>query len=140
MTAKKISDDHDLRAELITEWRADASRRSQRPEEFWIRQQSRIQARIESQGVRQPRPLWVVAVTAAVIFFVVVMTAPHGSGPQKAPAQATIDADQELLLAVEHSLAAGTPAALKPLTLLVEARSNHNESEPIPHTEHRHEN
>jgi hypothetical protein len=140
MTAKKISDEHDLPVELITEWRADTTRRSQRPEEFWIGQQTRIGARVVSQAVLKPRPVWLVAVIAALIFFVVLMTAPYGPVPQKTPAQATIDADQELLLAVEHSLAAGTPAALKPLTLLVEASSNHNESEPISHREHRHEN
>ena len=42
-----------------------------------------------------------------------------------------VDADQELLLAIERSLAAGTPEALEPLTLLVESSSSNNDVETI---------
>jgi hypothetical protein len=139
MTAKKVSNDHDLPADLTAEWRAGALRKSQRPEDFWTSQQMRIRARIQSQSVRKPRPLWLAAATAALVFLAVVLIAPAGPPPPKAPAQATIDADQELLLAVERALAAGTPEALEPLTLLVESSANHNEVEPITHKEHRNE-
>jgi|SRR5882672_606742 len=139
MTARKVSNDHELPAELATEWRADAIRKSQRPEDFWISQQTRIRALIRSRSVRKPRPLWLVAATAVLVLLAVLLIAPAGPPPPKAPAQATIDADQELLLAVERALAAGTPEALEPLTLLVESSSNHNEVEPITHKEHRNE-
>ena len=44
-----------------------------------------------------------------------------------------------ILLAVERSLAAGTPEALEPLTLIVESGSNHNQADTISHKEYRNE-
>ena len=65
----------------------------------------------------------------------------HGAEMEKQDLklQSLLDADQRLLLAIEHSLAVGTPEALEPLTLLVESSSN-NDVETIPHKEHRREN
>ena len=140
MTAKKISNDHDLPEQLANEWRADAIRRSQRPEEFWNRQRLGIRTRIHAREAPRPRSLWLSAATAAVIFVVVLLIAPAGPRPEKVPTGTSLDADQELLLAIERSLAAGTPEALQPLTLLVESSSTHNEMESISHKEHGHEN
>ncbi len=139
MTAKRFSNDHELPAELTAAWRSDAIRRSERPEGFWNDQQVRIRARIRSQSVRKPRSLRPAVATAAFIFFAILLIAPAGPPPPPAPPQARIDADQELLLAVEHAIAARTPEALEPLTLLVESSSN-NDVETISHKEHRHEN
>jgi hypothetical protein len=144
MTANRVSNhdnsDDSLPVPLTAGWRADALRSSQRPEEFWIGQERKIRARIQSHSVRKPRPLWLAAAAAALLFFAVLLGAPAGSRPPKPATHATIDADQELLLAVERALAAGTPEALEPLTLLVESSANHHEAESISHKEHRREN
>jgi hypothetical protein len=141
MTVKRsVNDsDHELPANLAASWRADAMRLSQRPEEFWNGQQIRIRARLQSQSMPKPRSLKLVLATAALVFLAVLLITPAGPRPQQAPQHAEIDADQRLLLAIEHSLAVGTPEALEPLTLLVESSSN-NDVETIPHKEHRHDN
>jgi hypothetical protein len=138
MTAKQVASNDEMPAELAAAWRADARRRSERPEEFWNGQQIRIRARIQSQSVR-PRGLRLTLAAAALVFLAVLLIAPAGPRPQQARPHAEIDADQQLLLTIEHSLAVGTPEALEPLTLLVESSSN-NDVETIPHKEHRHEN
>jgi hypothetical protein len=138
MTSKQFND-HELPPDLASAWRADAMRGSERPEEFWRGQQVRIHSRIESRNVRKSQSLWLAAATAAIIFFAVLFIAPAGPPPARPP-QARIDADQELLLAIERSLAAGTPEALEPLTLLVESSSTNNGVETISHKEHGHEN
>jgi len=139
MTAKRFANDHELPPDLASAWRADAMRSSECPEEFWRGQQIRIHSHIESRNVRKPRGLWLAAATAALIFFAILLIAPTGPRPTPAP-QTKIDADQQLLLAIEHSLAAGTPEALEPLTLLVESSSANNEADTISHKEHGHEN
>jgi hypothetical protein len=141
MTVKRsvIDSDHELPANLATSWRADAVRLAQRPEEFWSGQRARIHTRIQSQSVPKPRSLRLALATAALVFLAVLLIAPARHRPQPPPPQARYDADQRLLLAIEHSLAAGTPEALEPLTLLVESSSN-NDAETIPHKEHHHEN
>jgi hypothetical protein len=140
MTAKKFSNDHALPPDLAASWRAEAMRDSERPEEFWRGQQVQIRARIKSRNVRKPRSLWLAAATAALIFFAVLLITPASPPPPQVPPQAKLDADQELLLAVERALAAGTPEALQPLTLLVESSANNHEVETISHKEHGHEN
>ena len=141
MTDKRSvnNSDHDLPEELASSWRADAMRLSQRPEEFWNGQEMRIRARIKSPSMPKPRSLRLALATAALVFLAVLLIAPAGPRPQQTPPRADIDADQRLLLAIEHSLAVGTPEALEPLTLLVESSSN-NDVETIPHKEHRREN
>src|SRR4051812_46193959 len=119
MTNKRFDDNPELPAEISAGWRLDAIRRSERPEDFWRSQQTRIHAHIESRNVRKPRSLWFAVATAALIFFAVLLSAPGGPRPPQATPHARIDADQELLIAVERALAAGTPEALQPLTLLV---------------------
>jgi len=139
MTAERFDNDREMSAELAAGWREDARRRSERPEEFWNGQQLRIRGRIENQSARKPLSLRLAVATAMLIFFAILLIAPAGPRPQQARPHAEIDADQQLLLAVEHALAVGTPEALEPLTLLVESTSNHD-VETIPHKEHRHEN
>jgi hypothetical protein len=140
MKAKNSFDNHDLPADLAAEWREEAIRRSQRPEAFWSSQEMRIRAHIRSQSARKPRPLWLATATAALIFLAVLLIAPARPNQLQTPVRATIDTDQELLLAVERALASGTPESLEPLTLLVESSSDHNEVEPITHKEHLNEN
>ena len=135
-----LPNEHGLPAEMAATWRADAIRSARRPDEFWNVQQVRILVRIQNRHVSRPRSLWLTAATAALIFLSVLVISPAGPRPPKALPQARVDADQELLLAVERSLSAGTPEALEPLTLLVESSSNHNQAEPISHKEHGHEN
>ena len=140
MKTGQRSGDQELPPQVLAEWRREAIRTGQRPEEFWARQQMHIRARLQSQGERKPMRVWVAVATAVVVFFAVLLDVPAGPRPPKAPPQATVDADQELLLAVEHSLATGTPEALEPLTLLVVPPSNNNGSESISNKEHGHEN
>jgi hypothetical protein len=141
MTVKRsVNDsDHELPANLAAAWRADAMRLSQCPEEFWNGQQMNIRARIQSQSMPKRRSLRLALATAALVVLAVLLTAPARPRLPQAPPHAEIDADQRLLLAIEHSLAVGTPEALEPLTLLVESSSN-NDAETIPHKEHRREN
>ncbi|MBI3476015.1 MAG: hypothetical protein HY010_09800 [Acidobacteria bacterium] len=140
MNTNQRSGDQELPPEVLAEWRQEAARLGQRPEDFWARQQMQIRARIQSHGERKPMRLWVAVATAVVVFFAVLLVVPAGPRPPKAPPQAAVDADQELLLAVEHSLATGTPEALEPLTLLVVPASNNNGSESSSNKEHGHEN
>ncbi|HWZ83393.1 MAG TPA: hypothetical protein VNW47_12245 [Terriglobales bacterium] len=140
MTAKKIANDHELDDRLVAELRAGAIHAGQRPEEFWDGQRRRIHSRIESDGARRPRNMWLMAATAVLVFVGVLFVAPAGPRPQETKPRATLDADQELLLAVEHALATGTPEALEPLTLLVESSANNNQDESISQKEHGHEN
>jgi hypothetical protein len=140
MTANRISKDHELDARLAAELRARAIHAGQRPEEFWDGQRRRIHARVESHGARRPRSMWLMAVTAALVFVAVLFVTPAGPGPREAKPRASLDADQELLLAVEHALSTGTPEALEPLTLLVESSANNHEADSISQKEHGHEN
>jgi hypothetical protein len=139
MTRFDYDDERQLPAELAAVWRADAIRRSERTGEFWRRQQFGIRARIRTENIPKPRSLRLAVATAALVFFAVLLIAPAGPPPQPALPQAKVDPDQELLLAVEHALSAGTPAALEPLTLVVESSSN-NDVETISHKEHSNEN
>jgi hypothetical protein len=139
MTNKRVRGE-EIPAEIAAAWRVDASRRAERPEEFWQRQQVQIRQRIENRSTLTPRSFWMTVATAAFLFFAVLLIAPAGPPPQLKPSQARVDADQELLLAVERTLAAGTPEALEPVTLMVESSSKNNDVENISHKEHGHEN
>jgi len=130
----------DLPAAVAAEMRADAVGRSNRPEEFWSRQRRGIQARIAAQTGRRMRHPWRSLAAAAAAILAVVLMRPSAPPPQKPlPPTAAVDADQELLLAVERSLSAGTPASLAPVALLVEP-AGHERSQPTSTKEQRHEN
>ena len=140
MTDRNSTDRHDLPADLVREWRADAHRKSQRTEGFWTDQELKIHTRIQAQADRRPRPLWLAAATVALVFLAVLLVTPAGPRPPQPPHQSATDADQELLLAVERALATGTPESLEPVTLLVESSSNPIQVEPITPKEHLNEN
>lgn len=74
-----------------------------------------------------------------MVFLAVLLNAPAGQHQAIAPQASAADADQQLLVAVEHAIASGTPEALEPLTLLVESNSNLNDVEAMSHKEHHHE-
>ncbi len=129
---------HELPPELAATLRADAIKKSARPEDFWIRQRSRIRARIGDAQPARPHGFRLAMAAALVFCIALLLVAPAGRPREVAP-QARADADQELLLAVEHALATGTPEALEPLTLLVESSSNLHDAEATSHKEHRNE-
>jgi hypothetical protein len=138
MNTKKTSPDGEI-DDLIVLWRTDAIRGGERPEEFWDAQRMRIRARIESRSGRGQGSIWLSLATAAVFVFALLLMALEAGHSPKVPPRAAIDADQELLLSVERSLAAGTPQALEPVTLLVETRPN-DHKDSISDKEQSHEN
>jgi hypothetical protein len=138
MNTKKTLPDGEI-DDLIVRWRMDAIRGGERPEEFWDAQRMRIRARMENRSRQRQGGIWLSLATAAVFAFALLLMALQAGHSPKVPPRAAIDADQELLLSVERSLAAGTPQALEPVTLLVETRSiDHKDS--ISHKEQSHEN
>src|SRR5258705_10163755 len=137
MMAERFGND-ELPADFAARWRAEAISKSDRPEEFWVGQRMRIRGRVQRNASPSPRSLRFAIASAALIFFAVFLIAPAGPLPPQPTQHAVFDADQQLLLAVEHALAVGTPEALEPVTLL-EATSN-SDVETIPQQEHHHEN
>jgi len=136
MTEQGSGMGHELPADLASALRTDASERSERDDMFWIRQRARIQSRIRA-GMPRRHPMRVAFAGAVILFLAVLLTAPAGRSPQvAAPPAAEVDADQELLIAVERALASGTPQSLAPLTPFAEPGSNSNETQTIPHKEH----
>jgi len=127
-----------LPAELASSLRTDALRRAERDDSFWMRQRSQIRSRISRRPLPRRQPMRIAVAGALVLFIAVLLTSPAGQHPSPPPRVAA-DADQQLLVAVEHALAAGTPEALEPLTLLVVSSSNSNDVEPISHKEQHHE-
>lgn len=138
MKTGDFNTDPNLPADIAEALRADARQRSARPEEFWMHQQTRIRARIESSRRPRPRRLLLAVAGAGLLFVAILLSAPARHAPPVTP-QVAVDADQELLLAVEHALAMGTPEALEPLTLLVESNSNFHAADLNSHKEHRNE-
>ena len=120
--------------------RADAHRLAERDEFFWSRQRARILA---SSRMHRPRrnPLRIAFAGAVILLVAVLLTAPAGppAPPALRPAAAAVDADQQLLIAVERALAAGTPQSLAPLSPFEQPNSNFSETQTIPHKEHRNE-
>jgi len=136
MTEEGSGIGHELPADLASALRADASERSERDDIFWTGQRARIRSRIRAR-VQQRHPMRVAFAGAVILFLAVLLTAPAGRSPQvMAPPAAEVDADQELLIAVERALASGTPQSLAPLTPFAEPGSNLDERQTIPHKEH----
>ena len=139
MTDQNFDPGTELPADLLASLRQDARHRAERPEEFWRLQQIEIHERIRSEQLPRPRPLRIALAGACIVFLAVLLSAPAGQRPAIAPEVSAADADQQLLVSVEHAIASGTPEALEPLTLLVESNSNLNDVEAMPHKEHHHE-
>ena len=139
MIDQEFGPGNELPSDLSTALRADACQQSERDEIFWAGQRTRIRARIPTRAARR-HPLRIAFAGAVILFLAVLLTAPAGHSPQVVePSTAEIDADQQLLIAVERALASGTPQSLAPLTPFVEPGSNSNETQTIPHKEHRNE-
>ena len=88
-------------------------------EDFWRRQRSAIQGRIElaleARSHRTPRLDWA-AVAATVLLGTLLMN--DGEKPVT-PHQVQID-DQELMIAVDHAMQSNVPEALEPASLLAQ--------------------
>lgn len=141
MNRRSSFPDQDLPAELAAALRADAIAAAERPEDFWRNQRRQVRNRIAQRtAAARPKIGFVAAAAALVLGGLWVLVVPSGRVPERAPQPeaAQADADQELLLAVEDAVAAGTPDALQPLTLLVEASNNLNTLEHTSRKEQRH--
>ena len=139
MMINRNINEQELSPELRASLRADAMRVSARPEEFWTGQRTRIRARLRDQASPQHHGFRFALAAALVFCFALLVVAPAGP-PREVRTQSQSDADQQLLLSVERALAAGTPGALEPVTLMVDSSSNRNNSEAISHKEQRNEN
>lgn len=123
MSPEKSSTSGNLPAELADALRQDAMQMSERPAEFWERQQAQIEKRMTTARPRPANPLRF-ALAAAALLLCVVLVADRGSKPMPPVAQQVhTDPDHELLLTIERSLAAGTPRALQPVALVTESES-----------------
>jgi len=139
VSEKQTDSAWDLPAGLTSALRADARKRSEREEIFWSCQRARIRARIQIDAP-QRHSLRIVFAGAVILFLAVLLTSPTGPPPQAVPpAAAVVDDDQQLLIAVERALASGTPQSLAPLSPFAQPDSNFNETQSIPHKEHRNE-
>lgn len=139
MTKQQFDPGTELPSGLVARLRADAQHKAERTEEFWLRQQIQIHEHIRAQHVPRARPLRLALAGAAMVFLAVLLSAPAGQHRASTPQTSASDADQQLLVAVEHAIASGTPEALEPLTLLVESNSNLSDVEAMSHKEHHHE-
>ncbi len=133
----------DLPAELAAAFREEAIEKCARPEEFWSRQQAHIHKKLTGQPEPRRSALRFALATAAVVLgAALLLLTPAKRAPESRP-QAYVhasDPDQQLLVAVEDAVAAGTPAALEPLTLNVEASSEPGNTASSFSKEQHHEN
>jgi hypothetical protein len=94
-----------------------------RPEGFWRQQQAEIQRRIaDSERSWRRAPLRAACATglALVAIAAALLATVPGSPPPHVATPKTMDADQELLVAVEQAVQSGVPDALAPASLLSE--------------------
>jgi hypothetical protein len=139
MNEKGPNSANELPSGLAAALRTDARKRSERDEIFWSSQRARIRGRIRAQA-SQRHPLRIAFAGAAFLFLAILLTAPAGTPPQAVPpAAAAVDADQQLLIAVERALASSTPQSLAPVSPFVQPDSNSHATQTIPHKEHRNE-
>src|SRR5262252_106539 len=119
---------NDLPSDLVAALLIDARRRSERDEVFWSRQRTAVRARIRAHVPRR-HPLRIAFAGAVILFLAVILTAPAGSPPHSVPpATASVDPDQQLLIAVEHALASSTPQSLAPLSPFEQPNSTSDET------------
>ena len=140
MTSKEFDSNHELPPGLVSAWREDAISRSERPmnsgtaSDRGFELASTKRRRSAHSGLRLAT-----ALATALIFVVLLLTKPP---VQRQPVSKEVrtDADQELLISVEHAISVRTPEALEPLTLMVDSSSTPNQAEPNSHKEHENEN
>ena len=121
------------RAQLETSlsiFSAAAREATEQPGHFWTRQAAQIHSNIAaapkrrlSFGSRMASALALLGLFA----FLLVRAAP---APKTSVSQASPNSDHELLLAVEQALQRDTPAALEPVTLLVEDMTRTSPGDP----------
>lgn len=129
---------NDLPSDLVAALLIDARRRSERDEVFWSGQRTAVRARIRAH-VPRGHPLRITFAGAVILFLAVILSAPAGSPPHSVPPAASVDPDQQLLIAVEHALASSTPQSLAPLSPFEQPHSTSDKTQTIPHKEHRNE-
>lgn len=99
----------------LPEWARAAG---ERPDAFWELQQAEIRKRIAAVPKRSPaRTITGWAGAFAVLLLAVFLLS---DGPAPPPSSAQSDLDQELLVAVEHSVQSGVPQALEPAAMLAD--------------------
>ena len=90
---------------------------SERPETFWYCQQAAIRSRIAIEKTSK-QPIWgFLVATSALILFTLILLRPNRVNPITAT---QVDADDELLVAVEQVVQTRVPDALAPASLLSE--------------------
>ena len=113
-----------------------------RPQEFWDRQRAEIRNQIAATAAPPPtisRRLAWVPVLALVILASLLVT---GGTPAAPPdiAQARVDPDHELLLAVEQVMESNGPDALEPATYFIQqiSQPSSNDTNSTIHNRERH--
>jgi hypothetical protein len=106
--------------QAIGTFAAAAREATDRPGYFWTRQAAQINSRL-SESATRPGAFGLRMVPAlallALLAFLLLQSAPT---PPSHATQSTVNSDHELLVEVERALQRDTPAALEPVTLLVE--------------------
>jgi len=100
----------------IGQYRQWVGSETERPDAFWIRQQSSITRAIDRRSSARPRLIWALASIACLA---IVATALIIERAPQAPVVA-MDPDHELLLDIERALRRDVPEALAPAELLIE--------------------
>ncbi len=106
--------------------RTELEAAAERPAYFWTRQHAHIRERIAARPVLLRWPILAMAVLAALSFALLSVRTPAPAPVPAIQAQAA-DADDLLLMDIQHSLSHRTPQALMPANVLVqEMISNSN--------------
>jgi hypothetical protein len=97
---------------------------------FWTRQAAHIHARVSAEPSRQSWLLSRLVPVFAVLALFAILLLQNSPSPRPVTHNAPSRSDHDLLVEVERALDRQTPAALEPITLLVEdmSRSNNDPS------------
>jgi hypothetical protein len=134
------SDEQCLR-ETLGNLPACAQTASQRPDEFWQEQRTKVWSRVAQteRSVAQRFPVLTWAAVATMIAIAILML--H-RGPTAETRQARVDPDHELLIEIERAVQSDGPEALEPAALLAQEmiRARPSRNTPIHKMEVSHEN
>jgi hypothetical protein len=109
--------EHDRLRQLLSHAHDALLAASERPPTFWYRQQAAIRSRIAIEKTSK-QPLWgSLIATSVLILLTVFLLRPSTVNPVAAT---QVDADDELLMAVEQAVQTQVPDALAPASLLSE--------------------
>ena len=92
------------------------------PGPFWTRQAAHIRSRIEARPSRSSMAFRLVPALALLALFAILLLQ-NSPTPVPAHENVSVRSDHDLLVEVERALDRQTPAALEPITLLVEDMS-----------------